>query len=174
MSKTARGEDHRGSEMNTDAPKRIICAVRGGPESRDTATYAIDLALQLDARLTFFRVMDAEFLNHATIGPLRVVYAELREVAKFAMLILCDRAQRRGVAKVDYAISEGNVREKLRLQVAGAQGDILVMGRPIRSPGTNIFKADEIDAFIAELEQEGDLQVFSVSPSRTDQEPLMP
>ena len=160
--------------MSTDTPKRIICAVRGGPESRDTATYAIDMALQLGARLTFFRVMDAEFLNHATIGPLRVVYAELREVAKFAMLILCDRAQRRGVAEVDYVVQEGNVREKLRLQVAGAEGEILVMGRPVRSPGRNIFKADEIDAFIAELEQKGNLQVISISPSEAGQEPLMP
>ncbi|MGD8904244.1 MAG: universal stress protein [Anaerolineae bacterium] len=168
------GENHEGSKMNTDAPKRLFCAVRGGPESRDTATHAIDLALQLGARLTFFRVMDAEFLNHATIGPLRVVYAELREVAKFAMLILCDRAQRRGVAEVDYVIQEGNVREKLRSQAVGAEGEILVMGRPIRSPGSNIFKAGEIDDFIAELEQKGNIQVISVSPSKADQEPLMP
>ncbi len=152
----------------------IICAVRGGPESRDTVTHAIDLALQLRARLTFFRVMDAEFLNHATIGPLRVVYGELREVAKFAMLILCDRAQRRGVTHVDYVISEGNVREKLRLQAAEARGDILVMGRPIRSPGSNVFKAEEYDAFVADLERETGVRVISVSPSQVGQEKRPP
>jgi len=170
MRKTAKGEDHGRSEMNTYAPKRIICAVRGGPESRDTATYAIDLALQLGARLTFFRVMDAEFLNHATIGPLRVVYAELREVAKFAMLILCDRARRRGVSKVDYVIREGNIREQLRRLAEEASDATLVVGCPIRSPGSNIFKAEEMDAFIKELERAGELKVICVSPSRVDEE----
>lgn len=152
--------------MNTQVPKRIICAVRGGPESRDTATHAIDMALQLGSRLTFFRTMDAEFLNHATIGPLSVVYKELRELAKFAMLILCDRARRRGVTNVDYIVSEGNVREKLRLLAAEASGEILVMGRPIRSPGSNVFKEEELDEFIGKLEQECNLRVISVSSSQ--------
>ena len=156
--------------MNLHEPRRIVCAVRGGPESRETATHAIDLALQLGSRLTFFRAMDAEFLNHATIGPLRVVYAELREVAKFAMLILCDRARRRGVTEVDYVISEGNVREKLRLQAAEASGEVLVMGRPVRSPGSNVFKQEEFDDFARQLEQENNLRVISVSPSLTGED----
>ena len=156
--------------MDSGVPQRIICAVRGGPESRETATHAIDLALQLGASLTFFRVMDAEFLDHATIGPLRIVYGELHEVAKFAMLILRDRARRRGVTDVDSFISEGNVRAKLRLQAAQASGDILVMGRPVRSPGSNVFKVAEFDAFVVELERERDLRVVIVSPSRGEYE----
>ena len=152
--------------MGSGGPERILCAVRGGPESRKTATHAIDLALQLGASLTFFRVMDAEFLDHATIGPLRLVYGELREVAEFAMLILCDRARRRGLADVNYLISEGDVRAKLRLQATQGESEILVMGRPVRSPGSNTFKAAEFDAFVAELEQEGELRVVIVSPSQ--------
>ena len=151
--------------MGSGGPERILCAVRGGPESRKTVTHAIDLALQLGAGLTFFRVMDAEFLDHATIGPLRLVYGELREVAEFAMLILCDRARRRGIADVDYVIAEGDVRASLRLQAAQSEGGILVMGRPVRSPGSNVFKAAEFDAFVAELEREGELRVIIVSPS---------
>lgn len=63
----------------------------------------------------FFHALDAEFLNHATIGPLSVVYQELEEMGKFAILILVDRAQRRGVAEVNYAVREGNIRKQLRL-----------------------------------------------------------
>jgi nucleotide-binding universal stress UspA family protein len=144
--------------------------VRGGPESRKTATRAIDLALQLGARLTFFRVMDAEFLNHATVGPLSIVYRELHEVAKFAMLILCDRARRRGVAEVDYVVREGDVRAQLRLHAAKARGEILVMGHPTRSPGRNVFKATGLDAFVAELEREGNLRVIIVPPSQRNNE----
>lgn len=138
--------------MTSDVPRRIVCAVRGGPESRYTVTHAIDLALQHDAHLTFFRVMDAEFLTHATIGPLSVVYRELTDMAEFAMIILCDRARRRGVARVDSIVREGNIRRQIRQLIVEDRAEFLVMGRPVRSPGSNVFKPAEFDAFVSELE----------------------
>jgi nucleotide-binding universal stress UspA family protein len=151
--------------MVESKPKHIVCAVRGGPESRDTVTYAIDLALKSGASLTFLRVMDAEFLEHATVGPLSVVYSELQEMGQFALLILCDRAQRRGVAKVDCVVREGNIRKQLRLFAIETHAQVMVMGRPTRSPGRNVFKPGEIDAFAAELGQEANLHIQLVPPS---------
>ena len=150
--------------METRKPSHIICAVRGGPESRETVTQAIALALESGAQLTFFRVLDAEFLEHATIGPLSVVYRELIEVGQFAMLILCDRAQRRGVEKVDCVVREGNVRKQLREFAIETHADLLVMGRPVRSPGSNTFKPAEFDAWVAELEEEADLEIRVITP----------
>lgn len=72
----------------------IVCAVRGGPDCRDTGTRAIELALEM------------------------------------------------------------------------------VMGQPMRSPGRNLFNAAEFEAFVDELEREGNLHVVQVTPSadaeRTD------
>lgn len=138
---------------------QILCAVRGGPESRETVSYAIELALQTGARLTFFHAMDAEFLNHATIGPLSVVYQELVEMGQFTMLILCDRARRRGVANVDYVVREGNVRKQLRQAAIETRAEVMVMGRPTRSRSRNVFAFDEIEAFSAELAAEGGLRL---------------
>lgn len=152
--------------MTESKPRQIICAVRGGPESRETVTRAVDLALEADARLTFFHVMDAEFLEYATIGPLSVVYHELAEMGKFAMLILCDRAQRRGVAQVDHIVREGNIRTQLRQCAIETRAELMVMGRPTRSPGRNVFRTDEFEAFVAELERAGGLRVVQVTPSR--------
>jgi nucleotide-binding universal stress UspA family protein len=146
--------------------KQIICAVRGGPESRDTVTTAIDLALESGARLTFFRVMDAEFLEYATIGPLSIVYNELYEMGKFAMLIVCDRATRRGVAQVDCVVREGNIRRQLRQFAIEGQAEVIVMGRPTRSPGRNVFRPADFDAFVAELEEEANVRVVAVTPSQ--------
>lgn len=151
--------------MTSEETKRIICAVRGGPESRDTVTHAVDLALESGARLTFFRVMDAEFLEHATVGPLSVVYRELREMAKFALLILCDRARRRGVTQVDCVVREGNIQKQLRQFLGESSVDVLVVGRPTRSPGSNVFKPRELELFVAELEREQDLHVEVVTSS---------
>ena len=150
--------------MSENKITQIICAVRGGPESRATVTRAIDLALETGAHLTFFLVLNAEFMNHATIGPLSVVYNELIEMGKFTMIILCDRAKRRGVQQVDYIVREGNVRKQLRELAIETHAQVMVMGRPTRSPGTNVFKAGEIDDFADELEKIGHIQVIQVTP----------
>jgi nucleotide-binding universal stress UspA family protein len=143
-------------------PQHIICAVRGGPESRETVTRAIDLALEYGARLTFLHILDAEFLEYATIGPLSVVYRELNEMGTFTMLILADRAQRRGVEQVDYVLPEGNIRDELIRYANETKAEMMVIGRPTRSPGRNVFKIAEFDDFVAGLEREGKLKIVKV------------
>jgi hypothetical protein len=66
----------------------------------------IDLALETGAGLTFFHAVDAEFLGYTSTGPLSIAYHELLEMAKFAMLNLCDRAQRRGITEVYYIVRD--------------------------------------------------------------------
>ena len=145
--------------------KQIICAVRGGPESRDTVTHAINLALETGARLTFLHVLDAEFLQYATVGPLSVVYSELAEMAKFAMLIVCDRARRRGVTQVDYILREGSIARQLLQFAVETRAEVLVIGRPTRSPGRNVFQVAELETLTAELELVGKIRVIQVTPT---------
>ena len=156
---------HRTTIMTNSQPKQIICAVRGGAESRDTVSQAINLALEGSSRLTFLHIMDAEFLQYATVGPLSVVYNELVEMGTFAMMILCDRAQRRGVTDVDFVVREGSIRKQLLQFAIATRAQVLVIGHPTRSPGRNVFEASELDEFIAELEREGHLRVIQVTPS---------
>jgi nucleotide-binding universal stress UspA family protein len=145
--------------------EHIVCAVRGSRQSRATVTHAIDLALEHNARLTFIYVADAEFQAQAAIGsPLSVVYRELKQMAEFSMLILCDRAERRGVQEVGHLIREGNVRKQLLQLAAETQPDILVIGWPMRGPGKPIFKPDEFDSFVAELKQATGLRLVRVAP----------
>jgi hypothetical protein len=112
--------------------------------------------------------MDAEFLEHATVAPLSVVYHELIEMGKFAMLILCDRARRRGVEQVDYVLREGNIRRQIAAFARETDAKVMVMGRPTRSPGSNVFKADEYERYVAELAQEGNLRIIQVTPDPAD------
>ena len=153
----------------SEEAKQIICAVRGSPQSPATVTRAIDLALETGARLTFFYAVDAEFQAHAAIGsPLSVVYRELIEMSEFTMLILRDRAQRRGVVQVDSIIRQGDVRMQLLRLIREVQPDVVVVGWPLRGAGRPGFKPDEFTAFVAELEREGNLRVEVVpAPSAT-------
>ena len=148
--------------MTKEKPQHIICAVRGGPESRETVDKAIDLALLHGARLTFLHILDAEFLEYATIGPLSVVYRELNEMGTFTMLILCDRAERRGVERVDYVLPEGNILQGLLRYANETKAQMLVIGRPTRTPGRNVIKLDTFDEFVATLEGEDGLTIVIV------------
>ncbi len=150
--------------MTADKVNHIVCAVRGVPGSRETVTRAIDLALENDAKLTFVRVVNAEFLDHATVGPLSIVYNELVEMATFAMMILCDRAQRRGVREAEYALREGDVREQLLRFAVETQAELMIIGQPSRRPGGSLFRGGEIETFKADLEEKGRIRVFQVGP----------
>lgn len=148
--------------MNT-GKQQILCAVRGGPESRETVTRAVDMALETGAKLTFFHVMDVEFLGQAAISVSKtVIYNELHEMGKFAMIILVDRAQRRGVKEVDYILREGNIRKQLVQIAVETQAEVMIIGHPTRSPTSNIFKMDEMRNFAERLTREGGLQVVVV------------
>ncbi len=138
----------------SEKTEHIVCAVRGSPQSRTTVTRAIDLAVEHDARLTFLYVADAEFQSQAAIGsPLSVVYQELTQMAEFSMLILCDRAQRRGVREVEYIIRVGNVRKQLLQFAAETRADVFVMGWPLREAGRPTFTPEDFEAFALELER---------------------
>jgi nucleotide-binding universal stress UspA family protein len=128
-------------------------------------TQAIDLALEYDARLTFLYVVDAEFQAQAVIGsPLSVIYQELTQMAKFSMLILCDRAQRRGVSEVEYLIREGNVRKQLLEFVIETRADLFVMGWPLSGPGRPTFTPKEFESFALELEEVAHPRLVLVAP----------
>ncbi len=130
--------------------QHIVCAVRGIPQSRETVTKAIDLALEHKARLTFIGITQADFIMSAapTMISLKSVYKQLRNLSEFTMLILCDRAQRRGVQEVDFTIREGDFLSELYAYLAQARPDLLVMGKPAEtSAEVSGFSASEYQEF---------------------------
>ena len=143
--------------MSNHNRRDILCSVRGGPESRATVQRAIELALESAAGLTFFHIVDAEFLGQSTPipAPLSVVYQELVETGKFLMEILADRARRQGVNEVDYVVREGNIRKQLQRMAIESGAEILVLGQPIHGSSRNVFNPAEFQNFVATLEQKG-------------------
>lgn len=151
-------------------PRHIICAVRGHPTSRSTVTHAIDLALKTEARLTFLHVITVEFVKHVTIGPLSVVYKELREMSEFMMLLLVDRANRRGVVEADYEVREGDVRKQLQAFAIETEAQVLVVGEPSRLLGHSVFEREDLQTFVDELETTANIKIVLVKPGSTPNE----
>jgi nucleotide-binding universal stress UspA family protein len=150
--------------MNSGSVKHLICAVRGQPESRKTVTRAIDIALEHDARLTFCLVIDAKFIGQSapTLTSLQAAYRQLEDLGEFSMLILCDRAQRRGVKQVDYLIRKGNIPKQLRLLAHEVDAELMVLGRPKHGVGQSVFTPAEFDSFVESLEKDPGIQIVQV------------
>lgn len=147
----------------TDEIRHIVCAVRSRPGGEKTVQGAIDLALETGARLTFFQAVDAEFVRNVMDkrASLNAIYRELEGMAEFTMAILCNQAELRGVETVDCIVRRGDVREQLIELVSELDPDILVLGRPYPSPGPDRFEKEELDRFVAELEEKGQLRVMT-------------
>ena len=151
--------------MGDKSIKKIVCAVRGHPQGRDTASRAIELALQYGAQLTFVLVLDAEYLGIPTpvMTPLRTVYRQLEEMGEFAMLILVDRALRRGLQNVGYSVLKGEVKDELRKLTKTTDADMLVLGRPDPNVRKSIFEPAEFDQFITDLQVQTGVHIVPVA-----------
>ena len=144
----------------------IVCAVRGQPTSRETVTRAIDLALAHQARLIFVHITNVDFLNMATPGmsSTRRVYHQLREMAEFTRLLLCDRANRRGVEQADSIIREGDIQPQLYQLLIELRPDLLVIGEPRHDAGDAVFAGAELEEFLSRLGDEINLHFEIVKP----------
>jgi nucleotide-binding universal stress UspA family protein len=143
--------------MGQQLPKHILCAVRSRPGGEETVDRAIKLALKTGARLTFCQIIDTGFLNRfSSRGSARkVAQKELTDMAEFALSIICDQAEAKGVADVDYILRTGNVRHALLELVNETDADLLVLGRSKPMPGHSAFPDQTRNEFIAQLEATG-------------------
>ena len=145
--------------------RNIVCAVRGVPTSRETVTKAIDLALQHNARLTFAHITSADFLASATptMSSFQTAKKQLIDLAEFSMLILCDRAKRRGVEYADYIVREGNILEQIQQLLIEFKTDLLVIGKPFDLGAKKTgFTSSEIEQFAHFVEQNLNISVVMV------------
>jgi RNase H-fold protein (predicted Holliday junction resolvase) len=97
---------------------------------------------------------------------LSVIYQELKGIGEFTMMILVERAQRRGVKQVDYSLREGNIIKQIRRFALETHAEMMVVGEPKNRPGRNIFKAHEFDDFMDQLERESNLKIIRVGSGK--------
>ena len=157
--------------MTTQKTRHIICAVRGVPKSRETVTKAIELALEYKARLTFVHVTNVDFLESAMpiMTPVRSVQKQVQDLSEFTMIVLCDRAQRRGVQETDYIVRMGQFYQQLRQILSETQPDIIVVGRPIgNTVDSAMLIPEELTSFLDDVEKNLNIQVVPVNIELTN------
>lgn len=144
-----------------DRKATVLCAVRGGAQSQITIDRAVQVAQEREARLVLLYVVDAEFLGYATVGRLSVILRELRSTGEFMMVILERRIESQGV-DVQSVVRTGDVRRQILESIRWQDADLLVIGHPIKSPGTNTFTAKSLSQFVEEIEEKTGVEVVVV------------
>ena len=142
--------------------QHIVCAVRGGRESQETANSAVELALRTGARLTFFHVIDPGCLDCGEIARSSAAYREYLEKTESAMHTLRTEARQRGLTHVDSSLREGDTRQELRRLAVETDAELLVLGHPSPDSERSVFSESEFHQFLAELDFGGDLHTIQV------------
>ena len=142
--------------------QHIVCAVRGGRESQETANSAVELALKTEGRLTFFHVIDPGCLDCGDIARSSAAYREYLEKAESALHTLRTEARQRGVTHVDLILREGDTRQELRQLAVETDAELMVLGHPIPDSELSVFSEHEFHQFLAELDFGGDLRTIQV------------
>ena len=148
--------------MDAERKDHIVCAARGGQLIQPSVGRAIELACEMDARLTFLYVLDVEFMKYTTLGRADVVFDELDKMGQFMMLRLCEYANQAGCTNVDYAIRHGTVKEEIQAYLSEVRPDVLVLGRPRHATeheAPPAFEGDAIVRFAEELTQKMGVKV---------------
>ncbi len=150
--------------------RHVACAVRGRLANRNAVQHAINLAVEHDARLTFFLVISSNFLVSATptMSPTKTIFNRLAEIGEYILMLLRDQAIQSGVSEVEYDLQVGDVRSNLREFAMKTTAQILVMGKPSGSEPRSIFTPKEFASFVEELEDIGDLKIEVIDPEAVD------
>jgi nucleotide-binding universal stress UspA family protein len=113
----------------------IVCAVRGGPQSRATIAQAIGLARRTGLPVHFVYVLNQELVPGAGIDHARAVEHQVKQLGESVLFAAQALANSQGVC------ARGSTRQgSVEDEIASACGDLnveyLVLGRPGRRRGT--------------------------------------
>ena len=142
----------------------VVCALRGGVESKETASGAIELARKARARLTLVHIVDPGCIDCGDLARTSAAYRQYLEDAESNLQTLARQARHSGVPEVEIQLREGDTRRELRQLAVETDAELLVLGHPGADPERNLFGSDEFHQFIAELDFGGDLRTVQVRP----------
>ena len=130
---------------------RILCATRGGEDSKRTQQAAIALAKERGDELVFLYVADASFLDNIAAPVVVDVQLELDRMGRFQLALAQEQAAEQGVA-AQAAIRHGHLRAELVAAARELGASLIVLGRP--QGKSAVFDEADLEEFAAELEAE--------------------
>ncbi len=140
----------------------IVCAIRGGPDSRITIEKSIQLAKQTELKLHFLYVVNLDFLAHTTSSRIAAISTEMHQMGEFILLSAQRTAARQDVA-AETVVRQGNVSDEIIALCHEIQANYVVLGLPQQAiDRENAFDRERMDQFSQRLESESGAKVVLV------------
>jgi nucleotide-binding universal stress UspA family protein len=136
----------------------IVCATRGGRVCRCTQERAIYLAKERSSELVFLFVADPSFAGPLNDALQAALTDELTRLGRSLLYIAQEHARKQGLeAKV--VIRHGPVQQSIEEYVRQVNASTLVIGAPQTSPVPQTFSPEELNNFVAEVQQATGVEV---------------
>lgn len=129
----------------------IVCAVRGGPDSRPTIEKAIELAKENGLALYFLYIVNIDFLDHTIRSRVQTISQQMQQMGEFILLTAQATAKEKGIESQGI-VRHGNVTEEISNLCHEIKADYLVIGRPKFHVEDNLFTEALQDEFIERIE----------------------
>ncbi len=139
----------------------IVCAIRGGPDSRPTIIRAIALAKETDLQLYFLYVVNLDFLSHTSSSRIHTISREMNQMGEFILLSAQEMALAKGVS-AEGIIRQGAVREEIIDLSKELEANYIVLGLPRGQREEDIFTREQLSNFIQRIENESGAKVALV------------
>jgi nucleotide-binding universal stress UspA family protein len=131
----------------------IVCAVRGGPDSRPTIDKAITLAKESGLGLNFLYIVNIDFLDYTNRSRVQTISQEMQQMGEFILLSAQAAARAKGV-EAQGVVRHGNVTHEISNLCHEIKADFLVIGRPKFHLEDSLFTKELLAEFIERIEEQ--------------------
>lgn len=137
----------------------IVCAIRGGPGSKETIQTSIDLAKEIQQPLHFLYVVNLDFLQRTESSRVRLISNELENMGDFILLNAKGRAEDQGI-NAEGTVRQGNVADEIVGLAVELDASHIVLGRPAGDGEEDVFTEDRLQAFRDRIQSESGAKVI--------------
>ena len=132
---------------------RILCALRGGPDSEKTIEHAVSLAKEKRARLILLYIVSLELFSSKSMRS-ESIAKELSRMGEFVLLMAQSKAAQAGVA-ADTFVRHGNIPEQLLATCEEMNASILILGKTDEENESSFFTPETQADFVKKVEETG-------------------
>ena len=137
----------------------IVCAVRGGPDSRPTIEKAISLAKESGMALNFLYIVNIDFLDYTNRSRVQTISQEMQHMGEFILLTAQAAAKAKGI-EAQGIVKHGDVTHEISSLCHEIQADYLVIGRPKFHLEDSLFTKEHLAEFIKRIEEQTGARVI--------------
>jgi nucleotide-binding universal stress UspA family protein len=137
----------------------IVCAIRGGPDSRATITKAISLAKEVGQPLYFLYVVNLDFLSRTSSTRVHTISKEMHQMGEFILLAAQASAQEQGIT-AEGIVRQGDVGQEIVKLCHELSASYLVLGQPRLQREESIFTQDRLLRFVEQTEMQTGAKVI--------------